>query len=149
MSIILTEALARLINMKLREGGGENLSDPAVMQENEPNQYCQEYSIGDKVKFKHAGGRVSPQTAKIIGYDDTGYYELEWPDGEVSIGIHDMNLVQVKPLKEEEEPNLPDSYYEIDDPDERSKMFQKIVGRKPSYYELFGEEDPFDKNGGH
>lgn len=50
-----------------------------------------------------------------------------------------------KKLREEEELNLPDSYYEIEDPDKRSKMFQHIVGRKPSYYELFGEEDPFDK----
>lgn len=90
MTTILTETFARMINAKLKEEG--MLSDPEAMKENEPNQYCKKFSIGDKVKFKHAGGRVSPQSATILGYDDEGYYEIEWPDGEISTGIHDYNL---------------------------------------------------------
>jgi uncharacterized protein YodC (DUF2158 family) len=182
-----------------------------VIKESYKNKYSMKFKVGDRVKFIHSGNRLSPETATITGFDEDGFYQVKWDDGEISNGLGDFNLkLIVKPsnsnfteskdyvldnikfefevevtdkgcnifsdgrqvtqgssargvkewinnwidneladLKEStntsDDIDLPDEFYEEDDPYKRSKIFQRVVGRKPTHYELFGEEDPFDK----
>ncbi len=66
------------------------------------NKYSTAYSLGDVVKFIHAGNKLSDETAIITGYDDEGFYKVKWSDGEESEGLHDKNLklVSKSDLKE-------------------------------------------------
>ena len=59
------------------------------------NEYSKKYRKGDKVKFKHPGGVLSPQTATIVGYDEDGFYTVKWDDNDISYGLSDVNLVKV------------------------------------------------------
>lgn len=72
---------------------GISLSKKEDMEENEPNKYCQKYDLGQRVRFKHAGGALSKEVGMIIGIDSEGYYIIRWPDGENSNGISDVQLV--------------------------------------------------------
>lgn len=67
------------------------------------NQYAVNYSLGDVVRFIHPGGKLSAETAVIIGYDDDGFYKVKWSDGDESDGLNDKNLKIVSKNQEPHE----------------------------------------------
>lgn len=56
------------------------------------NKFSKKFSVGDKVRFIHAGGKLSKEVAVITGYDKDGFYTYEWSDGEKSNGSGDVNF---------------------------------------------------------
>ena len=64
-------------------------------KESKGNKYSTKFSIGDKVRFKHAGGQLSPEIATITGHNDEGYYTFTWDDGTKDEGSSDVNFALV------------------------------------------------------
>ena len=65
----------------------------SVNYNNKPNEYCTSFRVGDSVRFSHGSGQYSKELGEIVGFDDDGNYIVRWPDGELSEGICDVNLV--------------------------------------------------------
>lgn len=119
------------------------------------NKYSKKYSVGDKVRFIHAGRELSREVAEITGYDKDGFYTFTWDDGEKSNGVGDVNFKLVKKGKSllessnylykvdimmtlvahsvvyergSSEVDLLDDEYESDYDDEITKSYRYLVG---------------------
>ena len=109
--------------------------------------------VGDSVRFIHAGGRLSPETAKILNIDSDGFCKLRWDDGEISTGVdpHFLLHTGVEADSYEDEfgedddwyADYPDGYYESKKVTKNKKRIKESNIVKESIEDFNGYEfDP-------
>lgn len=100
--------------------------------------------VGDSVRFMHAGGRLSPETAKVLSIDSDGFCKLRWSDGEISTGVDPHSLLHtgVEADSYEDEFGEDDDWY-TDYPDDYYES-KKVVNNKKRIKESILVEDPLN-----
>ena len=100
--------------------------------------------VGDSVRFIHAGGRLSSETAKILNIDSDGFCKLRWDDGEISTGVdpHSLLWTGVEADSYEDEFGEDDDWY-ADYPDGYYES-KKVMKRKKRIKESILVEDPLN-----